>query len=65
MDNDKEISIENFTEYMYGFKHDIKDKLLLETLVLIATEIRGISTRMLILHKTLKDINKSLEEMNG
>lgn len=69
-------NIEDFAKYLYGFADDTRlefnlandryaTRILIESLILIATEIKGVSKKMLILHHALKDINKSLEEING
>ena len=69
-------NIEDFAKYLYGFADDMNcefnlandrwgTKILIESLILIATEIKGVSTRMLILHDALKKIDKSLEKING
>ena len=68
--------IKDFAKYAYGFADDMNcefnlangryaTRILIESLILIAEKIEGISTRMLILNKALNDINKSLEEING
>tara|TARA_R100000734_G_C3316490_1_gene109017 strand:- start:75 stop:296 length:222 start_codon:yes stop_codon:yes gene_type:complete len=67
---------EDFAKYLYGFADDMNcefnlangrfaTRILIEALIMIASEIKGVSTRMLIINKALNDINKSLEEKNG
>lgn len=71
-----ESNIKDFAKYAYGFADDTNcefnlandryaTRILIESLIMIAEKIEGISTRMLVLNKTLTDINKTLEEING
>ena len=71
-----EHNIEDFAKYLNGFVNDTTiefnlandryaTRILIEALLLIASKIENVSKRMLIMHHALKDINKSLEELNG